>query len=107
MRTFYKSAFLPLVAMAIAPTAASAQGLLDSLPKISVGNGAPITGTNGSQAGVGILTPQVNGTPISVRVLGKEKVLGVYVKNSALGDKPVHLELNSPIDGKLNGLLPK
>jgi hypothetical protein len=40
-------------------------------------------------------------------VLGNNKVVGVHVKNSALGSKPVYLELKSPIDGKLNGLLAK
>jgi hypothetical protein len=60
MRTFSKISYISVIAIAFAPAAASAQqGLLDSLPKIRVGNGAPITGSNSSQLGIGVLTPEV------------------------------------------------
>lgn len=108
MRTFTKLSCLPIIAMALVPAAAFAQqGLLDSLPKIRVGNGAPITGSNSSQLGIGVLTPEANRTPISVRILGSNRILGVHVDNPALGSQPLHLELKTPIDGKLNGALPK
>ena len=87
---------------------ASARGLLDSLPLIRIGNGPPIVGSTNSQLGVGILTPSINATPISVRLLGAEKLAGLSVLVPAVSEKPLDLQLLSPIDGQLNNaLLPK
>lgn len=91
--------------MMVAPGAASAQTLLQNLPvKISVGNGAPLTGNADSAIGVGVLSPNNNKTPISLRVLGADKTVGLSVKTS---NGPIYLGLTSPLDGKLNGALPK
>lgn len=102
---------LPIISLAAAiafiPSMASANGLLDSLPMIRIGNGAPITGSSNSTLGLGILTPEINGTPISVRVLGAEKLFGLSILNPALSNKPIDLQFQTPIDGRINSLLPK
>jgi hypothetical protein len=90
------------------PGAALAQGLLANLPvKISVGNGTQLTGSDSSLIGVGVLTPERNKTPISLRLLGTDKAAGVYVKNDLLGKDPLYILLQSPLDGKVNSQLPK
>lgn len=73
-----------------------------------MGNGAPLVGGSNSQVGIGVLTPSSNKTEYSLRLLGTDKAAGVYVRNKALiGDKPIFLGLETPIDGQLNQQLPK
>jgi hypothetical protein len=106
MNMLRKTYFLavPVMIMAL-PGAASAQTLLQNLPvKISVGNGAPLTGNAESTIGVGILNPGSNRTPISLRVLGGDKTVGLSVQTNG---QPIYLGLTSPTDGALSNVLPK
>jgi hypothetical protein len=106
MSMFRRTYFFAVPAMMMAITgAASAQTLLQNLPvKISVGNGAPLTGNAESTIGIGILNPGNNKTPISLRLLGGDKTLGLSVQTNG---EPIYLGLTSPTDGALTNALPK
>jgi hypothetical protein len=102
---FGKWGVLTVVLGAAVSTAASAQ---TSAARVSVGNGAPLLGTSSSAVGVGVLTPQVNGNPNSVRILGSEKTAGLST-NAIRGPNGANTEVQvrTPVDGVVNGLLPR
>lgn len=86
--------------VATTPNLASAGGLLGGLPRVAIGNNAPLVGSDSSHIGIGILTPQPNGTPYSLRVLGEEKLLGLYLEDP-FSDELYNLQLNTPLDGEI------
>lgn len=96
-------------ATALIVAAASSGAVAATGPvKVAVGNGAPLAGSSSSKVGVGVLTPQRNGTPTSVRVLGTEKTAGVYASSvKGPNGQPTQAQVMTPVDGIANSHLHK
>ena len=104
-RSFGKISMVALSIGAGVPAIATTQ---NSPAMVAVGNGAPLIGSSSSPIGVSALTPQVNGNPNSVRLLGTEKTAGVSTTAVRGSDgRPTEVQSHTPIDGTANSLLPR
>lgn len=103
MNNYVKSSFLLAASALVLPAAAQTGGT----PKIQVGNGAPLTGSDSSLIGLSLLAPKANRTPISVRLLGQDKLLGVSLRPADSKDKTLYLEVAPSLETKANLALPK
>lgn len=104
MTLYSKSAVLSAT---IAIFAIPSVAMADAAPKIQVGNGAAITGSNNSLLGVSVLAPEANRTPISVRLLGSDKLLGVSLRSPDSKAKTLYLQIEPSLDTRANLNLPK
>lgn len=103
MKNYAKVAIILAAAAVALPAAAQTGGT----PKIQIGNGAPLTGSDSSLVGLSLLAPKANRTPISVRLLGQEKLLGVSLRPADTKQKILYLEVAPSLDTKANVALPK
>lgn len=103
MNNFAKFVVLSAASALAFPAVAQTGGA----PKIQIGNGAPLSGSNGSLLGLSVLAPDANRTPISVRLLGSDKLLGVSLRPADSKEKILYLQVAPSLDTKANLTLPK
>jgi hypothetical protein len=103
MNNFTKVVVLSAASALSFPAVAQTGGI----PKIQVGNGAPLSGSNESLLGLSVLTADANRTPISVRLLGSDKLLGLSLRPADSKSKILYLEVAPSLDTKANLTLPK